>query len=67
MCQNITNYDSKFWPAVAYLAQTGSEDYDLVDLPHLLQEIVDARTLYNVDVVPVILDLDGHDIVGLVY
>ena len=47
------------------LAQTRREDDDLVNLAHLLQEVINAWSLDNVDVMPVVLNFDGHDIVRL--
>ena len=49
------------------LAETGRENNNLVDLPHLLQEVVDARALDDIDVMPVILDLHRHHVVRLLY
>jgi hypothetical protein len=51
----------------AYFAQTGGKNNDLVYLAHLFQKVVYAWTFYDIDVVPVELDFDGHDIVGLLY
>jgi hypothetical protein len=50
-----------------YFAQAGGEDDDLVNFAHLLQEVVHTRTFDDIHIVPVVLDLDGHDIVSLGY
>ena len=47
------------------LAQTGGEDYDFIYFAHFLEEIVNTWSLNHINIVPVILDLDWHDIVGL--
>jgi hypothetical protein len=49
----------------AYLAQTRSENHDLIQFSHFLQEVVDSGPLDNVDVVPLPFNLDWDDIVGL--
>lgn len=43
------------------LAQTGSEDDDLVYLAHLLEEIVDTWTLQDMEMVPMVFDFDRDD------
>lgn len=48
-----------------YLAQTCREDDDFVDFAHLLQEVVHAWSLDDVDVVPVVLNFNRHDVVCL--
>ena len=53
-CHGITN-----------LAQTSGKNNDFVDLAHLLQEVVNSWSLDDIYVVPVILDLDRHYVVGL--
>ena len=40
-----------------YLAQTRSEYYNLVQLSHLLEEIIDARAFDHVNIMPMVLDL----------
>ena len=55
-CREITN-----------LAQTSREHYDFVNLAHLLEEIVHTRSLYDVHIVPVVLNLNGYNVVGLLY
>jgi hypothetical protein len=40
-----------------YLAQTRSENYNLIKLPHLLEEIIDTRAFDHVNIMPVVLDL----------
>jgi len=47
------------------LAQTCCEYDDLINFAHFFQEVVYARALDYVDIVPVVLDFDGHDIIGL--
>ena len=49
------------------LAETRCENDDLVYLAHLLQEVVNTGTFNHIDIVPVVLDLDGHDIICLLY
>ena len=49
---------------VCVFRETGGEDHDLVQLAHLAQEGVDAGAFEDVEVVPVVLDLDGDDVVG---
>lgn len=46
-----------------HLRKTSSKDDDLIELAHLLEEIIDAGALEDVEVVPVGLDLDGDDVV----
>lgn len=55
-CHGITN-----------LAQTSSEHNDFVDLAHLLEEIVHTRSLDDVHIVPVVLYLNGNNVVRLLY
>ena len=47
------------------LAQTCREDDDLINFAHFFKEVVHARALDYVHVVPVVLDFDGHNIIGL--
>ena len=47
------------------LAETRSEDNALVNLPHLLQEVVNARALDDIYVMPVVFNLDRHHVVRL--
>ena len=49
----------------ANLAQTCCEDDDLIYLTHFFQKVVHTRALDYVDIVPVILDLNRHNIVCL--
>lgn len=51
----------------AYFTQTRSEYYNLVNLSHLLQKVIDTRSLDHIDVVPVVLDFNRYDVVGLLY
>jgi hypothetical protein len=48
-----------------YLAQTSSEDNNLINLAHLLKETVYAWPLNDVYIMPVVFDFDRNDIVGL--
>lgn len=47
------------------LAQTRGEYDDLENLTHLFQKVVNAWALDYVDIVPVILDFNRHNIVCL--
>jgi len=47
------------------LAQARREDNDLVNFAHPFQEVVDAWTLDDVHVVPVIFDLHWHDVIRM--
>ena len=47
------------------LAQTRREHDDLKDLTHFFQKIINAWALDYVDIVPVILDFNRHNIVCL--
>lgn len=51
----------------AHLAQTRRKNDNLVDLAHLLQEVVDTGALDHVHIMPIILDLDWDHVVGLLY
>jgi hypothetical protein len=51
----------------AHFTQTRGKHDDLINFSHLLQEIIDTGSFDHVDIVPVILDFDGHDIVSLLY
>lgn len=53
-----------FWQKT-HLAQAGGEDDDLVDFTHLLQKVVHARALDDIDVVPLPFDFDRNDVVSL--
>lgn len=46
-----------------YLAQTRGENYNLIQLSHLLEEIIDTRTFDHVNIMPMVLDLYRDDIV----
>lgn len=48
-----------------HLAQAGRKHDDLIDLPHLFQEVVHPWSFYDVDIMPVVLDFDGDDIICL--
>jgi hypothetical protein len=48
-----------------YLAETGRKDDNLIPLTHPLQKVVDTRALENMEMMPVVLDLDGNDKVSL--
>jgi len=50
---------------VAHLAQASGEDHYLVDFAHLLKKVVHTRSLQDVEVMPVILNLDGNNKIGL--
>lgn len=52
---------------ITNLAQTSSEHDDFVDFAHPLEEIVHARSLDDVHIMPVVLNLNGNDIVRLLY
>lgn len=47
----------------AHLRKTGREDHDLVHLAHPAQERIYPGPFEHVEVVPVVLDLDGDDVV----
>lgn len=49
------------------LAETRREHHHLINLPHPLQKVIHAWTLDNIDVVPMIFDLNGDYIVSLLY
>ena len=55
-CHRITN-----------LAQTSGKNNDFVNLAHLLEEVVHARSLDDIHVVPVVLNLNGDNVVRLLY
>ena len=63
--RSIHSRQAKIERVSAHFAQAGGEDHDLVDLAHFLEEGVDAWTFDDVDVVPVIFDLDGNHVVRL--
>jgi hypothetical protein len=46
---------------ISYLAETCGENDHLVNLPHLFQKVVDARSFENVEVVPVVFNLDRNN------
>jgi len=46
-----------------YLAQTRSKNHNLIQLSHLLEEIIDTRAFDNVNIMPVILNLYRDDII----
>jgi len=46
------------------LGEGGSEDDDFVDLAHLSEEVIDARSLNDVNVVRLRFNLDRDNIVG---
>ena len=48
-----------------YLAQTRSEDYNLIQFSHLLEEIVDARAFDHVNIMPMVLNLYRDDVVRM--
>ena len=48
-----------------YLAQTRGEDYNLIQLSHLLEEIIDTRTFDHVNIMPVVLNLYRDDVVRM--
>lgn len=50
-----------------YFAQARRKDDYFVYFAHFLQEVVNTGTLDHIDIVPVVLDLDRHNIVGLGY
>jgi hypothetical protein len=47
------------------LAQTCRENYNLVNFTHLFQKIIHPWALDYVDVVPMILDFNWNNVVGL--
>ena len=49
----------------SYLAQTGCKNYDLINLPHLLQELVHSRPFNDIDIMPVVFDFHRYHIVSL--
>ena len=49
------------------LAQTCCEHHHFVDLAHLLQEVVYARAFDNIHIMPMILNLNWDDVIGLLY
>ena len=51
-------------PGKTHLGQTSSEDNNLVNLPHFLQEMIHPRSFDNIDVMGLRLDLNGDDVVG---
>ena len=53
--------------SLAHLAQTGSKNDNLIYFAHLLEEIIHARTLYDINIMPVVFDFDRHDIISLLY
>lgn len=50
---------------VTNLAQARSEDDDFINFPHLFEEIVDAGTFEDMEVMPVILDFDRYNKVSI--
>jgi len=48
-----------------YLAQAGRKNYDFVNFPHLLQELVYSRPFNDVDIMPVVLDFHRYHIISL--
>ena len=48
----------------AYFGEGSSEDDNFIDLAHLGEEMVDARTFYNIDVMCLGLDLDRNDVIS---
>ena len=49
-----------------YLGQARGEDHNLKDLAYSLHECVHSRSLQDVDLMHLILHLDGNDEVGIV-
>ena len=49
------------------LAQTCCEHHHFVDLAHLLEEVVHARSLDDIHIVPVVFNLNGDNVVRLLY
>ncbi len=49
----------------AYLAQARGEDDYFIQLAHLLQKVVHARSLNDIHIVPMILDFHRHDVIGM--
>lgn len=50
-----------------YLAQTSSKYDNFVYLPHLFEEIINAWSFDHIHIMPVILNLDRHNVVRLRY
>lgn len=48
-----------------YFGQAGGKDDDLVNLAHFLEKVVDAGTLEDVEVMPVIFNLHWNNEIGL--
>ena len=46
-----------------YLAQTRSKNYNLVQLSHLLEEIIDARAFDHVNIMPVVFNFYRDNVV----
>jgi len=47
-----------------YFRKRGSKDDDLVNLAHLCQEMIDAGTFNDINVVRLRFNLDRDDIIG---
>jgi hypothetical protein len=50
-----------------YLAEASSKNNNLIYFAHLFQEVVDPRSLKNVEMMPVILNFNWDDKIGLLY
>lgn len=64
MCHDVMNIQL-VQHGIRILAQTCCEYDDLINLAHFFQEVVHARALDYVDIVPVILDFDRYNIISL--
>ena len=52
---------------MTHLAQAGGKYHHFVDLAHLLQKVVHAWALNNVNVVPMVFDFYRHDVIRVLY
>jgi hypothetical protein len=50
--------------SVTYLGKRGSKDDDLVNLAHFSEEVIDARSFNDIDVVRLRFNFDGDNVVG---
>lgn len=48
-----------------YFAQTGRKYDNFIYLAHLLEEVIDAGSLDDIHIMPMIFDFYRHDVVGL--
>ena len=52
---------------VSVLGETGCENYELKVLRHHLKEVIDARSLLDVDIANAPVDVHGDHVVGVFY